>query len=209
MRWKEFSAFIPEKNCCPDSATKGSMQKLLNQKAVIKTVSNDLNPWYPIGVKHNDFYLGHRYVDMNNSYFGKDPVLLSEATCCIIVVIQDAYTDYCFAAHISAGSDNRPMLWTAMQQDLRNFFRQICFDIYRPIMFLFSNQLHKANHGSFEQKNLMKLLSIIVNDEQLQALAANTFLIEGEGGQAWNQYCSVRASPGQAAGQLAIAFADS
>ena len=193
MKWRVFSRSIPQGNCTNIYSSRGSISQLLSLRGDVELVSNEPHQWYPKGVLNSQDVYGYQYVDMHRSYVGKAALLVSEANCCVIFLLIDTKTNMKFAAHIAACSDLKSKFWLAMKFDFSCFFKMVEYDFSRIECYLFSNQLYKDNAGSFEQKNVMTLLSSLT-DYQLWKLAENTHLIEGEDGSTWNHHCAVRLS---------------
>jgi len=207
MKWREFSSLIHNDKCANRFSEKGKLSDLFSKVGNIETTNGAYHDWYPKGVKNQECYKGHRYVDINHSYFGAEPLLISEASCCILVLCLDTQSENRFAAHISACSDVFSKQWFSMAFDLQCFFKNMINDIHSAEVYLFSDQLYKGEDGTFEHKNLMRLLSSALSKEQLENLAPYTHLIEGEDGNSWNPLCAVRSNHYNKSHVLDISFA--
>ena len=192
MNWEQFSATIKPENCALRNSDHGSIERLLADKGIITEECCKAHEWYPKGALNSEDINGYRYVDMNHSFCGMDRILISEASCCMIVVLLDKQSPVKFCAHISATNDQRHKLWYLMKFDLLSFYKRIDKDINRCQLFLFSSNLYKGQNGSLEQANFMKLFAYVFPSLDMQNLATETYLIEGEGGKTWNPYCAVR-----------------
>ena len=205
MKWQEFSRTVAVDQCSQPDSSSGTISQLISHRGDVEAVLSSSHKWYPKGIKNAESVSGHRYVDMHHSYCGEDAILISEANCCVIVVLLDTMSNMRFAAHIAACSDMKSKHWLRMKFDLQCFFKKINFDISRTESFLFSNRLYKNGAGSFEQKNVMRLFMSALNPTQLKQMASKTYFIEGEGGQMWNHYCAVRL--GENSQQISISLA--
>ena len=191
MNWAAFSALVPYAQYSSSVAVSGRIGTVLGDGGTSTKVPFAANAWYPFGRKHNDMFNGFRYVDMDHSYQGASPVILGEGSNCVIVILVHATSPEKFAAHISATSPNETLSWKMMKTHLHTFWTKAGQDLTHVRMYVFSERLYRGEAGSFEQANLMDLLSGVFED-QLNTLAERTSLIEGEKGVAWNAYSSVR-----------------
>jgi len=195
MNWKSFSDLVSENRYSNMASSQGKIAELLCNKGGTQEISQTPHKWYPRGISDSENYRGYRYVDMNHSFYGKEPVLMAEASCCIIVVLVDRESRQLFCAHISAVNDYRYKAWYLMKFDLQSFFYNIKKNLKRAELLLFSNNLFKGKDGTLEQRAFLKLFSYVFNQQQLHQLAENTYFIEGENGKCWNPFCAVRLNP--------------
>ncbi len=207
MRWKTFSSLVSLDSCSFPSSSLGSISSLLSRRGVFCQIACDSHEWHPARFENNEILNGFRYVDMNHSVFGEHPVLISEASCCIIVVLLDPATGNKFCAHISAGSEQRYRLWRFMKFDLQQYFMSINKDITQAELYLFSNNLYHGKEGTHEQRNLMKLFSSVFSEAQLRQLAQASYFVEGEAGSVWNPFCAIRIGGENAQQMMQVSFA--
>jgi len=192
MNWQGFSLFVDSNKIVSDASDKGTMAKAFYDRGAVISERRRNHCWYPKGVKNDEKVNGFRYVDMNHSFFGEEPLLVSEASCCMIMILMDTKTKLRFAAHISAASDMNRLSWLSIKTDTQLFFKKIDNDVNRAELFLFSENVYWKDKGTFEQKNVMKLMNYVLSDNQLQRLAKSTWLVQGEAGVKWNPFCAVR-----------------
>jgi len=206
MNWKNFSSLVHAGNYSSDLSSKGRMSELLIGRGVINNSCEKYHAWYPRGVKNSEYVNGFRYVDMNHSYFGEESVLVSEASCCMIMILLDRETQLKFSAHISAASDMKRLPWLLINTDLKFFFKSISCKLERASLYLFSNKMDWNMDGSFEHRNIMSLLSASLSQKQLEELSRSTYLFQGENGVRWNPFCAVRLKNSNAKQMMEISF---
>jgi len=206
MNWKDFSSLVDDENFSSDLSGKGRMSELLLGKGSINNSCERYHAWYPRGVKNSEYVNGFRYVDMNYSYFGEESVLVSEASCCMIMILLDADSQLKFSAHISAASDMKRLPWLSIHADLKLFFRSIKCNLERASLYLFSNKMDWGMDGSFEHKNVMSLLSASLSQKELEKLSYSTYLLQGENGVKWNPFCAVRLKNAKEKQMMVISF---
>jgi len=192
MKWKQFSKCISQKKYSNKDSAKGSIAQLVIHRGQVDNIKPIAHKWYPKGIKNGEWINGYRYVDMNHSYYGCDSLILSEASCCIILVLLDLQNNRRFATHISASSDMKPKNWLHVKFDFWQFFKKNKFNFSHTESYFFSNNLHKNCEGSFEQQNAMRLFLSALTGDQLHQLAASSYFIEGENGNVWNPHCTIR-----------------
>jgi len=192
MKWKQFSKFISPEKYSNIHSNRDTISQLVIHRGQVEQVKTTTHKWYPKDVKNNDWVEGYRYVDMNHSYFGSDALILSEASCCVILLLLDSQSNRKFSAHICATSDLKSLNWLRMQFDLKCFFKSINYNLSRAENYFFSNNLYKDGDGSFEQRNVMRLLLSAFTENQLRYIASCSHFIEGENGNRWNPRCAIR-----------------
>ncbi len=206
MNWKNFSSLVHVGNYSSDLSSKGQMLELLLGRGSIGNSCEKHHAWYPRGVKNSEYVNGFRYVDMNYSYFGEESVLISEASCCMIMIVLDMNSQLKFSAHISAASDMKRLPWLSINADLKFFFKSIKCNLECVSLYLFSNNMDWGKDGSFEHRNVMSLLSASLSRKQLEKLSSSTYLIQGEDGVKWNPFCAVRLKNLDATQTMEISF---
>ena len=194
MNWLEFSNAIDSSRCVTSESSQGSVKRLFHGNGIVRDENSRNHMWYPYGVENEADVNGYRYVDMNFSYCGRESMLLSEASCCMIVVAVDYESQVRFGAHISAATDTKRLRWISVKADFQLFFKQAEFDFDRIKLFIFSENALRGSTGAFEQRNVMNMLNHVLSDQQQKSLARSTHLIQGEKGINWNPYCAVRLS---------------
>ena len=206
MKWKDFSTLVNYENCSSTRSQQGKISLLLNGRGTCQQVEFGKHRWYPKGVANNEQFNGYRYIDINQSFNGDEPVLISEASCCMIVLLLDKGSRRKFGAHISAASDIKSRLWLAMKLDLFNFIKKMSSKFDNLELYIFSNNTYKNAEGSHEQRNFMKLFESALSYDQLKQLAKSTYIIEGEAGKPWNPFCAVRLGEEKGVPQIKVTF---
>ena len=206
MNWESFSSRVCEENCSTEFSRDGKISELLSAGKQIHKTFQRKQECAPKGLKNGEIENGFHYVDMNCSYWGEAPIFVAEASCCMILVLVDAQSGRHFASHISASSDMKRLPWLSVKTDLQLFFKAVDYDVERVEQFIFSCTFYKNQPGSFEQKNVMNLLSSVLSQTQLEKLAEMTYLIQGENGLRWNPCCSVHLSSANSKNTLKVSL---
>lgn len=185
--WRQFVTRISIERYHSCVNSKG-IANVLGNLAEVEVVEFGSHKWYPVNKKNGDDVNGYLYVDMDCCHVGKNPVLLSEASNCVILIIIDPIgTGGHFCCHMSASTK-----WEDMVDPLKGFFAGMNYDINRSQVFLFTENTCRFQDTKYELENVMELLNKVLTPQQLSLLADSAFLIEGQGGNCWNSYCSVR-----------------